>query len=133
MNMTAVVTRTSGVRSSGSGIGQPGCSSSFESAEESPSNGARGDAPGSGSYVRRTLTQMAGRRPSKKADADALSSFSAAPVGAEGSQSSFTIFISCSALIRETKLCVGAELQTPLDELLQSLASKGISTETAVK
>ena len=44
-----------------------------------------------------------------------------------------TIFISCSALIRETKLCVGGEHQAELDSLLSRLAAREIQAEAAVK
>ncbi len=51
--------------------------------------------------------------------------------GAEGSQR--TLFISCSALIRETKLCVGPELQEALDTLLATLAARENLAELAVR
>jgi hypothetical protein len=45
----------------------------------------------------------------------------------------FTIFISCSALVRETKLCVGPNLQSALDAVYAALQAKEIGTESAVK
>jgi len=51
--------------------------------------------------------------------------------GGDGQQK--TVFISCSALLREVKLCVGAEMQPKLDELLKRLSDRVTPAEQAVK
>ena len=43
------------------------------------------------------------------------------------------MFISCSALIRETKLCVGPELLEALDKLLATLAARENLAEIALR
>lgn len=53
--------------------------------------------------------------------------------GSTGHSQQRTVFISCSALIRETKLCVGEELQPRLDALLATLAARELLAEVAVK
>ena len=52
---------------------------------------------------------------------------------AGGASGQRTVFISCSALIKEVKLCVGDDLQPKLDGLLGKLASQEIPAEQAVK
>ena len=44
-----------------------------------------------------------------------------------------TVFISCSTLIKEVKLCVGAEQHTALDELYERLTSRELPAEQAVR
>jgi len=44
-----------------------------------------------------------------------------------------TVFISCSTLIKEVKLCVGAEHQAALDTLYEKLTSHQLPAEQAVK
>lgn len=71
-----------------------------------------------------TLTKKAAgkKKDEKKADA--------AGGSADGGQK--TVFISCSTLIKEVKLCVGPEQQAPLDALYDQLAKHEIPAEAAV-
>jgi len=50
-----------------------------------------------------------------------------------GGESQKTVFISCSTLIKEVKLCVGAEQHPPLDKLFAKLTAHEIPAEQAVK
>jgi len=50
----------------------------------------------------------------------------------EASMSSQTVFISCSALLREVKLCVPAVYHLELEEMLRQLASKEVAANTVV-
>ena len=101
------------------------------------------------SLFSRTVSIFAGKKSVKKADGEVSernSSFRRRSVASKGDRSSVasagagapaqsqrTVFISCSAMIRETKLCVGRELQEPLDKLLTTLAAREILAELAVK
>lgn len=51
----------------------------------------------------------------------------------EGAGAQKTVFISCSTLIKEVKLCVGAEHQKALDSLYEKLTSHQLPAEQAVK
>ena len=44
-----------------------------------------------------------------------------------------TVFISCTTLIKEVKLCVDASKHPPLDALLDNLVNHKIAAEEAVK
>ena len=44
-----------------------------------------------------------------------------------------TVFISCTTLIKEVKLCVDAKQHPPLDALLDNLVNRKIAAEEAVK
>jgi len=52
---------------------------------------------------------------------------------AEGAGAQKTVFISCSTLIKEVKLCVGTEHQKALDSLYEKLTSHQLPAEQAVK
>jgi len=52
---------------------------------------------------------------------------------AEPASGQKTVFISCSTLIKEVKLCVGAEHQKALDSLYEKLTSHQLPAEQAVK
>jgi len=52
---------------------------------------------------------------------------------AEGAAAQKTVFISCSTLIKEVKLCVGGEHQKALDSLYEKLTSHQLPAEQAVK
>jgi hypothetical protein len=90
----------------------------------------------------RTISFLSGRRSGNKSKDDL--SLEDADISSEGDwgksnsapakeQPALTIFISCSALIRETKLCVDEELQPELDEVYAALQAKELGTESAVK
>jgi len=51
----------------------------------------------------------------------------------EGAGGQKTVFISCSTLIKEVKLCVGAEHQKALDQLYEKLTTHQLPAEQAVK
>jgi len=53
--------------------------------------------------------------------------------GKEGGDGQKTVFISCSTLIREVKLCVGSEQHAALDSLYEKLTSHEIPAEQAVR
>lgn len=113
-----------------------------------------GDEPDSGLFAR-AMSIVPGRKKAAAGGAVRSSSFgrrkggastNASPVNSRRSQSTpaersggkaganpRTVHISCSALIRETKLCVGEEMAAPLDKLLAGLASREIQPELAVK
>lgn len=57
----------------------------------------------------------------------------AAPAAAAPAAAQKTVFISCSQLIKEVKLCVGPEHQAHLDTLYEKLTSQQIPAEQAVK
>lgn len=63
-----------------------------------------------------------------KAPAAAEAAPAAAPAAAQK-----TVFISCSQLIKEVKLCVGAEHQENLDSLYEKLTSQQVPANQAVK
>jgi hypothetical protein len=112
----------------------------FEFPSESSNEGQQLEAEDSNSLFGRTVSLFGGRKTTKKSDGDVArrqSSFrrksTEAPKNESTGQSQRTVFISCSALIRETKLCVGAEMQEPLDKLMATLAAREILAELAVK
>lgn len=76
----------------------------------------------SATLSKRTETMKRGKA-AEKAAAPA-----AAPAAAQK-----TVFISCSQLIKEVKLCVGPEQQGDLDSLYEKLTSQAIPAEQAVK
>jgi len=126
-----------------------------ETTFEFPGNGAVGedadddddddpmDAP-SVSFIGRTISKITGKK--KKDDGlDRSATLSkrsqtmktgkekeAAPAAAPAAAQK-TVFISCSQLIKEVKLCVGPEQQAPLDALYEKLTSQQIPAELAVK
>jgi len=51
----------------------------------------------------------------------------------EGEKKETTVFISCTTLIKEVKLCVDASKHPPLDALLDNLVNHKIAAEEAVK
>lgn len=53
--------------------------------------------------------------------------------GGGGEKKETTVFISCTTLIKEVKLCVDAKQHPPLDALLDNLVNRKISAEEAVK
>ena len=87
----------------------------------------------------RTVSLFGGRKAAKKGEGEASdrqSSFRRRSIDTKTEttgQSQRTVFISCSALIRETKLCVGPEMQDALDRLLATLAAREVLAEVAVK
>tara|TARA_B110001452_G_scaffold166136_1_gene138654 strand:+ start:105 stop:650 length:546 start_codon:yes stop_codon:yes gene_type:complete len=64
----------------------------------------------------------------KKGKAPAEAAPAAAPAAAQK-----TVFISCSQLIKEVKLCVGPEHQEGLNTLYEKLTSQQVPAEEAVK
>ena len=72
----------------------------------------------------RSTTLSRGKKKEDKKDA------AGAADAADGQK---TVFISCSTLIKEVKLCVGAELQDKLDALYSKLTKHEIPAEQAVK
>lgn len=112
----------------------------FELPSESSKEGQQQEGEDSNSLFGRTVSLFGGRKPVKKGDAEVSerqSSFrrksTDVPKNESTGQSQRTVFISCSALIRETKLCVGAEMQEPLEKLMATLAAREILAELAVK
>jgi len=53
--------------------------------------------------------------------------------GSTGDESQKTVFISCSALLREVKLCVKGDVLAQVEDLLTKLGARDIPAEQAVK
>jgi len=86
--------------------------------------------------IERTSTMsMKSFRPSsaKSGKAKAEEKPAAAAAAADGAGAQKTVFISCSTLIKEVKLCVGSEHQKALDSLYEKLTSHQLPAEQAVK
>lgn len=112
----------------------------FEFPSESNIEGQQQEGEDSNSLFGRTVSLFGGRKAAKKGEAEVTQrqpSFRRksieAPKKETTGQSQRTVFISCSALIRETKLCVGPEMQAPLEKLMATLAAREILAEIAVK
>ena len=84
-----------------------------------------GDLSRSGTMSRSTTLSRGKKKEEKKGEG------SGSAGGADGGQK--TVFISCSTLIKEVKLCVSAEMQAPLDDLYGKLARHEVPAEQAVK
>jgi len=81
---------------------------------------------GGGGGVERTATlKKKKEEPAKKKDDKSAGASSEAPQK--------TVFISCSTLIKEVKLCVGKDQHPPLDSLFDKLTSHEIPAEQAVR
>jgi len=103
--------------------------------------------PAPATLVGRTMSMLRGKGPSiartgtmsrkgaKAADSSSskAASAKAAAAAAAGGGEQRTVFISCSTLIKEVKLCVGEELQPDLDALFDKLTKHEIPAEQAVK
>lgn len=73
-------------------------------------------------------TATLSKKDQKKADAAKAAKPKDAPDGAQK-----TVFISCSTLIKEVKLCVGDDHQAKLDALYEKLTNHELPAEAAVK
>jgi len=81
-----------------------------------------------------TMSMKSFRPSSAKAKAKAEEKPAAsAGAGGDGAGAQKTVFISCSTLIKEVKLCVGPEHQKALDSLYEKLTSHQLPAEQAVK
>lgn len=93
-----------------------------------------------GTFLGRTIPFLSKRRSGFKSgedpsteETDVSSEGDCGKDGRKEQPAPFTIFISCSKLIRETKLCVGEDLQPALDAVYTALQAKEIGAESAVK
>ena len=94
-----------------------------------------------GGLVSKTLSfATGGMFAKKKADGEmgrtaTMTKGAAAPAKKKegGEKKETTVFISCTTLIKEVKLCVDAKQHPPLDALLDNLVNRKIAAEEAVK
>ena len=72
-------------------------------------------------------------KPAREKPATRAKAGAAAPAAAAEEKPQKTVFISCSQLIKEVKLCVEQKFQADLDSLYEKLTAQEIPAEAAVK